>query len=383
MQIEDRLDTLLTAHFNRMPVDTWTPVDHELMPLFQAVDALAPLRDAQPRAEFAWALERRLLAYAATSSTQDGEMAARAGDTPGDVLTDGPSAETNASPSLYERRGLRSSRVWRPWQLIAAAVLLLIIGASALTAAAAAAGPDSPLFGLHRAEQNVRVQLASSQGDRVRLHLNYASEALAQLNSAVAQQSGDPAYTGALTTFLTEQQAATDGLAQLPSGHERDALTRQLADLRAKARADLHAALHALSWTDRLTTTQALGELGEPILSVQDATITHLNGQNVHLVQLVVSGSGFAPGAVVIIDGRQAGTTTSASATQLVVQIDTTTTHLPLRAVGVSNPDGAAALSPRIEQDTGANQSGGNTGHPTPVVHPTPTPRDGHGHGNG
>src|SRR5262249_23381487 len=159
---------------------------------------------------------------------------------------------TNASPRLYKRRGLGSGRVWRPWQLIAAAVLLLIIGGSALTAAAAAAGPDSPLFGFHPAVQNVPVPIASSPSDRGRLHLNYAAEALTQLNSAVAQQSGDPAYTGALTTFLTEQQAAADGLAQLPPGAERDALTRQLADLRAKARADLHAALPALSWRDRL-----------------------------------------------------------------------------------------------------------------------------------
>src|SRR5258707_10541742 len=108
------------------------------------------------------------------------------------------------------------------WQMVAAAVLVPGAGVSALTAAAAA-GPGSPLFGLHRAEQNVRVQFASSQSDRVRLHLSYADEALSQLDRAVAQQAGDPAYRAALTTFLTEQRAAAQGVAALPAGGGPDA----------------------------------------------------------------------------------------------------------------------------------------------------------------
>jgi hypothetical protein len=86
-------------------------------------------------------------------------------------------------------------------------------------------------------------------------------------------------------------------------------------------------------------------------------------------------------GAVVIVDGHLVGKTTFASTTQLVVEMDTMTVHLPLRVVGVRNPDGTGALSPRVEQDTGATQSGGNNTYPTPAADPTPTPKDGHAHG--
>jgi hypothetical protein len=384
MQIEDRLDTLLTTRLNGTggtPHDAWIALDEELLPLLQAADALAPLREAQPRAEFAQTLEIRLLAYAASAG--DSGMLVLAEDAMEQLLTDESSSVMSADPRGDRRIGRRLGRVWRPWQMIAAAALLFIVGAAVLTTAAASAGPGSLLFGLHRVEQNARVQLASSQGDRVRLHLSYAGEALSQLNAAAARHAGDPAYSGALATFLTEQQAAADELTAMPAGAERDELTRELADLRSSAHGDLHAALHGIGWPDRLTTTQALGELGETVLVVQDVKATHSDGQNVRLVRLVVSGSGFAPSAVVMVDGRQVGMVTSASATQLTVDIDATTLHSSLRAIGVSNPDGTAALSPRIEVDSSDNQSGGDhSSHPTPVVHPTPTP-NGHGHGNG
>jgi hypothetical protein len=389
MQIEDRLDALLTTCLNSLdslngtPQDAWIALDEDLLPLLQAADALTPLREAQPRAEFARTLERRLLAYAASRAGESG-MPAPVGNVSEHRLANAAAPTTSAEPRAPGRIRRRSSRrMWPPWQLVAAAVLLLIVGAALLTTAAASAGPGSPLFGLHRAEQNLRVQLASSQGDRVRLHLSYAAEALAQLNTAVAQQAGGPAYSSALATLVTEQQAAADGLASMPAGAEHDALSTQLAALRTRARGDLHAALQKISWSDRLGTTQALGELGETVLIVQDVTVTHLDGQDMHLVHLVVSGSGFAPGAVVMVDGRQLGTVTSATATQLTVDLDAITLHAALRAIGVSNPDGTAALSPRIKVDNSANPGGGDYGHPTPAVHPTPTPRDGHGHGNG
>ncbi|HEV8194693.1 MAG TPA: hypothetical protein VGP82_24840 [Ktedonobacterales bacterium] len=381
MQIEDRLDTLLTARLNGTAQGTWLALDEELLPLLQAADALAPLREAQPRAEFARALEIRLLAYAA-SRGGDSALPTLAGDATEELSTDESPAMTSADPRAHGRTGRRSGRVWRPRQVMAAAALLLIVCASALTTAAASAGPGSLLFGLHRVEQNVRVQLASSQGDRIRLHLSYADEALSQLNAAVAQQAGDPAYSSALATFLMEQRAAVEGLLTLTAGAERNELSTELTDLRLRAQGDLHAALHVIGWPDRLITTQALGELGETVVVVRDVKVTHLNGQNVHLVRLVVSGSGFAPAAVVMVDGRQVGTVTSATATQLVVEIDATALHAPLRVIGVSNPDGTAALSQRTEVDNDANQGGGSNSHPTPVVHPTPTP-NGHGHGNG
>ncbi len=386
MQLEDRLDALLTLRLDGSSrpsgASAGTGADDELMPLLQAADMLAPLRTARPSAEFARSLEVRLLASVASHATDAG-MLARVNDTAGHQ----PGGEfpwaASTEPSMPRRMRPRRTLGTRPlWQMVAAAVLLLVAGVSALTAAAAA-GPGSPLFGLHRAEQNVRVQFASSQSDRVRLHLSYADEALSQLDRAVTQQAGDPAYRAALTTFLTEQRAAAQGVAALPAGAERDALSAQLSALRAKAQSDLRAALHAISWSDRLATTQALGELGEIVPIVNDVNVTREDGQNVHIVRLVVQGSGFAAGATVTVGGQAVGTLLSSSATQLVVESDATTLHLPVRDVGVSNPDGTAALSPRIEMDNGAGNGGSENGHPTPGAQPTATPKDGHGRGGG
>ncbi len=384
MRIDDRLDALLSArlHNTSPQPDTWVAVDDELLPLLQAADALTPFRNAQPSAEFATAMEGRLLALNASLMKQLDEPAAdEAPAAPNTYPLRGPTERD----TLRHRRQQRMHRYpqWRTWQVIAAAVLLCIAGVSILTAAAASAGPDSPLYGLHRVEQNVRLQLASSQGDRIRLHLSYANEALAQLDAAVARHAGDRAYSSALVTFSSEQLAAAQGVAALPAGTERATLDAQLTMLRLRARNDLHAALHAVSWPDRVATTQVLGALGEIVLVVQDVRVTREDGQNVHVLHIVVNGSGFASGAVIIVDGQSAGTLISETATQLVVEIDATTFHLPLRDIGVSNPDGTAALSLKVEIDNGSDHSGVPPSHPTPVAHPTPTTIVGHGHGNG
>jgi hypothetical protein len=102
-----------------------------------------------------------------------------------------------------------------------------------------------------------------------------------------------------------------------------------------------------------------------------------------HLLRLVASGCGFAPGAIITVDGQSVGTPILATATQLVVEIDATTFHLPLRDIGVSNPDGTAAVSLTVEIDNESDHSSSPPSHPTPVAHPTPTTNGGHGNGSG
>lgn len=379
MQIEDRLDVLLASRLSGSPsqLDDNIAADEELAPLLRAFDELAPLREARPSEEFTRDLEVRLLAYAASLNA-----APSATSLPQPVSRDNQSSTANTAPLASRSNARRRSISRSLWGIVAAAVLLLVIGASALTAFAASAGPGSPLFGLRRAEQNIRVQLASSQGDKVRLHLSFATEALAQVNSAVAQGSGDSTYTTALATFMSEQQAAVDALAALPSGSERATLTQQLTTLCTQARSDFHTALHSTSWTERVATTQALGALGETIPVANDATVIRLNGPNEHKVRLIVTGSGFASGARVTVNGQVVGTLISATSTQLVVEIDTTSFHDSFRTIGVSNPDGTAVVSAHIDEATGSDQNGSGAGRPTPVTHPTPTPKPGHGHGN-
>lgn len=376
MQIEDRLDALLTMRLQRPshPGSAWMSPDDELGPLLLAADALSPLRTAIPSAEFARSLEQSLLAYAASLATTPNPHVP---DDVGDHAPNGRYRVDEATrPRAHERlqqngqAPQRRAQQWRLWQTVAAAALLLVAGITALTTAAAAAGPGSFLFGLHRAEQNVRVQLASSQGDRIRLHLSYADDALSQLNDTVARRAGDPAYSAALATFLAERQAVAQSLGSLPPGAEHDTLAAQLSNLTTKAESSLHAALSAISWPDRVATTQALGTLGEPVLVVTDVKITHEDGQNTHLIRIVAQGSGFAAGAVITADGQVVGTVISATATQVIVEIDATGLRLPPREVGVSNPDGTAAVSPHFETDNASTHDHSDGAHPTPVVTP-------------
>lgn len=378
MQIEDRLDALLTMRLQRSPRQlhsVWVGHDDELTPLLQVADALDPLRTATPSAEFTRSLEQRLLVYATSLATTAQSRASddEAAHLPNDVVLTGieMGSQAHERPRLRVRREKqRPQRRWGLWQIAAAVLLLLVTGMMALTAAAAAAGPGSLLFGLHRAEQNVRIQFASSQDDRIRLHLGYADEALSQLNDIVASQAGDPAYVAALAAFLTERQAVAQDLASLPTGGEHDAFATQLDTLTTKAESSLHAALSAISWSDRVATTQALGELGEPVLVVTDVQITHEDGQNAHIIRIVAQGSGFAVGSVITADGQVVGTVISATATQVIVEIDAAGLRLPPHNVGVSNPDGTAAVSPHFEMDNPSDHGHSGGSHPTPVVTP-------------
>lgn len=411
MNLDDRLDTLLSA--SGQPV-ALLPDDEDaraLAPLLAAAQRLAPLREAQPSARFAEQLERQILARAtsgrtpyAPTSTSGTAIADADGEAPTVpmLLPDGMPAVDGEAPTRLDmtvplwsraprteqagsarrlRRGTRLP-VWT--RALAAACVLLALG-SGLFAAAANAQPGSPLFGLHRVEQWARVSLASPE-DKARLHLQYAGDALTALDRAVAQRSGDPAYAGALDTLRSELAAAASAIAALPAGQTHDTLAAQLAALQQRARDDLRAALPSLGWDDRVATTTAMGELGEGVPRVTGAAIHAIAGQDgqsaqgathgARPVQIVVSGGGFAAGAQLMINGQPAGTVLSVTDGMVVAQVslDPTTSHIA--SIGIENPDGTAA------QTTDVGHGAAVTA--TPAISPTATPtHHGGGHGGG
>lgn len=393
MSLDDRLDALLAA--SGQPVSP-LPDDEDalaLAPLLAAAQRLAPLRDAQPSVRFADQLERRILAHASTlraAATPDG------GDAPAmsllvpdsvpavadsDALTQpktivplgtwGPRTEA-AGPAHRARRGARLPAWGRA---LAAACVLLALG-SGLFAAAANAQPGSPLFGLHRAQQWAQVALASPS-DKARLHLQYAGDALAALDHAAAQHSGDPAYASALDTLQSELAAAASSIAALPAGQTHDTLAAQLAALQQRARDDLRAALPGLGWDDRVATTAALGALGESVPRITSAAIHEIAGQDAqaathgtHAVRIVVSGGGFVAGTQMVINGQVAGTVLSVSGGMLIAQLSLDPSSARIVSIGVENPDGTAAQTADV----------GHGAAVTPTPAPTATPHHG-GHG--
>ncbi len=400
MNLDDRLDALLGASGQPAASNPDDDDARALAPLLSAARRLMPLRDAQPAADFAGRLERDLLALAAGRATNArpshvGMRAVADSDEPTLPLLVPQAARGSnerapraalprwlrSLPAEASVRGHRTRRsatlpVWA--RALAAACMLLALG-SGLFAAAANAQPGSPLFGLHQVEQWARVSL-SSPADKARLHLQYASDALAALDRAVAQRSGDPAYASALATLQSELNAAATAIAALPAGQTHDALATQLATFQQRARDDLRAALPGLGWSDRVATTAALGGLGENVPHVTGAAIHEIAGRDAqaaahgtHAAQVVVSGSGLVAGARLVVNGQPMGTVLSVTDGTLVAQVSLDPSLVGrVVSIGVENPDGTAAQTSAIDHGAAVT--------PTPAATATPTPHHG-GHG--
>lgn len=423
MDHEDRLDALLSARRAAGARDgAWMPVeDAQLATLLTTAERLAPLRKTTPAADFADALEQRLLARAGALAVQhavaggdaptiagsdyptlpnghtngtfiayDGDAAPTRPDLTQPVAGEWPLPSTRSAPPRRAARILHfpSGGTWM--RSIAAAVILLVLGASVLSAAANAA-PGSFLFGLRRAEQWFSVQVASDPAAKVRLHLQYAEQALAALDTAVAHQAGDPAYAAALATLRTEAAAASDGLQALAPGATRDDLAAQLETFQRHARGDLWAALPGLSWPDRVITTSALGELGDDsVPRISTVTVRpdpssddhggDSHGGNpsdngaaaTHRYRVEVSGSGFTTGTVLMVNGKVAGTILSITPSQVVAEMMLDPAALHSASIGIQNPDGTAAATNDITRGAPAPAT-------TAVATATPGDRGGHG----
>lgn len=398
---EDRLDSLLTlqlAHDGAEPESG----DETLTPLLDAAGRLGALGTADPSLEFSLRLERLFLAQA-DSQLEYGSNVPQplAYDATPIPLADEPPRLGNDFPTLpgipwdatpteateaeattgttisgqpiaiFRRPLLRRAL----WTAIAAA-LLLTLGATTLTAAASA-GPGSPLYRLHRWEQNVRVTLSGSAADRTALHLQYARDALAALNATVAQRQFGAPYDDALATYHDEMAAAGANLADVPSGGQHDGLASQLQQLRATGRSDLHAALAALPWAERLSTTTVLASIDDHVLSVAQATMIY-SGHGQHLWQIIVSGSGFQQGARLLVNDEPAGNVTSVTATTLVATLSGDDSAPLPATIGVANSDGTAAVTSLISSNE--QQESPTT---APQVSPTVDDHGGDHHGGG
>ncbi|MFI5273632.1 MAG: hypothetical protein ACHQ4H_11420 [Ktedonobacterales bacterium] len=412
MDLEARLDALLSsAGIGRERVWSESGADRALAPLLAAADHLAPLRTARPDASFANALEQRLLTQAAaraqssratTSAPGSGIPLAVAGQSPrmayqpsesggADHAQRNRTAHTPAGSHRHATRrgGIASVPLWT--RALAAACVFVALG-SALFVAGASAQPGSFLFRLHRAEQWVQVNLASSPEDRARLHLQYASDALASLDRSVASRASGSAYSDALATLQVELGASSAAIEVVAPGTTHDSLAAQLAALQQRARGDLLAALAARNWPDRLATSAMLGSLGESVPQVTGATISEDTGTTSHgtrVVRVVLSGSGFTSGALLVLDGHPRGTVISVTATTLIAEVAVDPASLHLLSAGIENPDGTAAETRNLTH-TGAARSSdtplprpGATPNTTPKATPDTTPgagsRGGHG----
>jgi hypothetical protein len=247
------------------------------------------------------------------------------------------------------------------WPLAAAAILL-VGGLGTVAGAAVGAHPGQLLYGVHRLEQGAWADVANSPDERVQLHLRYSQEALDAFDAAVAHHADASTIRDALTTFEQEEQAAATEIAALPASDDRTALIGELGALRTCGQQQLHAALPALDWLLRADVTSALGQLGADVLHLTHASITGTSHDGLYIWIVTITGSGFAPGAILLIDDRPMGTVDSWSPTTLVAQIPGDQLGTGLHAVGIGNPDGTASLVTSVASSGGREGHGGSGG---------------------
>lgn len=344
MSHEDSLDSLLAAPRRHRSAEP--PI--ELEPLLENADRLASIRETPPSAAFARRLEARMLAHAA-------ELA--------------QVSAIRAEPARWRRALV--ARV-----AFIAACLLLALGTGAL-AVAAGAEPGAPLFRLHRLEQGVQAGLSKNSTSQ---HIAFARQWLYAVNTAAAQHQGDPAYSDALMALREEDANAAQAINAQAPGAQRSAMEAQLSALRADEVTVLRNALPRIDWTDRITTTQALGALGIAVPHITSVTVSDDNdGQ----WRVVVRGYDIQPGAVLLADGQTVGALTAQTGGTYVATIsaeDGDSANL-----AVSNPDDMTAVAPSARVVSGgidATPVPSATAQPeetpqaeaTPVVSPTSSP---------
>lgn len=362
----DQFDAVLTARLAGRSVPGARALSSDLAPLLTAADALAPLAQALPRAEFADRLEAQLRARAVDHA---------------------PTRPVTVAPPLHPQRELLARRR-RFTPLVQGAIAACVMLGMTIGALTASAHPGAPFYPLRKVVEGIGTNLNGGQEAVARDNLQRASAALAAFNAA-ASQSDDDAATTALGQLTQADQQAASAISQVGAGSQRAALQSQLDSLHAQETPDLRAALSNLGWPARIQVTSALRALSATSLAVTSARISGASGDRVDGgrsgtatgdVTVTVSGAGFTPGAVLLINGRPAGTVDTVTPDRLTAHLASGTLNGRVTSVGVGEPDGSAASTTHVELDDSGARSG-STPEPgdqsTPGSASTPEPSGG------
>ena len=367
MEPQDRLQDSLDALLSSQPSARWslpTSQREELEPMLDLADDLALVRNVLPAPAFADDLEARLVARVRRHAT--GAVSVLEEDDAADVgyAPTIPALKIPGSHSRGISRPSRGSRrvSWRVWTSLAAVVLLALT--ITIFTVAVNASPGSALYGVRRWQEDARTNLAMSDADRAKLHIQYATDALDALDAAVAQHASTNMYDEALGRFTDELRQANDALALVPAGSDHDTLSASLEDLRARGRRDLRAALPSLDWPGRITTTSALGNLGEPVLTLAQVSGIRSSVPGGHIWTITITGSGFQNGAILLVRQRPAGHVVSVTSTQMVAQLTAGEDHSLPYDIGVGNPDNTAATTSHVANEREDDNTPSATGTP-------------------
>ncbi len=365
--LPDQLDALLTARRAGRPASARTATA-ELAPLLEAAETLTPLASAQPSAEFAAQLETQLMARVESRGI------------PQTMTALPPALPTRRAPSPPRRRLSQLT-----WAAVAACVLLgMTVGA--LTASA---HPGAPFYSLRKAVEGLSSDLTGASAAAARENLQRATVALASFNAAASRGDNAAALT-ALGQLTSADHQAAEAITQVGDSGQRATFQSQLDTLHAQEKLDLHVALPNLNWSARAKVTDALRTLHATTLVVTSARIAGGTGGGTSKggnggkpsgpVTVNVTGAGFTPGAVLLINGQQMGVVDAVTPGTLVAHVDAGALSIEVESVGVGEPDGSAASTTHLESD--GRDTGSETSS-TPEPGDTATPGGDATPGNG
>jgi hypothetical protein len=352
-------DALLDAQLEGVHNSTVDP-GNESASALAVGERIAAGQAIVPSPDFAQTLKARFLERAERMQSDQSAAAPVAPVAPPPTNPNRPARLVGAR---YVRDVLRSRRV----QVATLAATLLIAMGAGLLLAAMSAPPASPLYPIRRLGQSIRVEVATNKADAAQLHVTYADQALAALTDA-AQNHDVEGYRAALATLVEEDSAAATAATTIPPGDQRAQVEAAVAHLRTREVAGLRAALPALGWHDRITTTSALASIGADTLSITNAEVSKaVKGKgSQHLWQVTVVGHGFQPGAVLLISEIPRGVIVSVTNDLLIAQVE----DGPIQgnaSIGVGNPDNTAASTNHIIRHDASDDS-----QATPSATPTP-----------
>jgi hypothetical protein len=276
------------------------------------------------------------------------------------------------APRPPARAGARF-RFNRAWMGALGSVAVLLIAFIGVATAAAGSLPGDPLYGLRRFGQQLAVSNANSPSDRANVQITQLQGAIADLETEVGNGRSDADIMQALSVVASDTYDSQAAVAALPAGTARAEEEQSLANTLQIEQTTLYHLLGQVDWSLRLAFTQQLGALGLSIPTVTKVSITR--GAN-YTLTLTLTGTNFASGVRLVINGKLRGTVTQSSATALTATISMTDLREDGNAIGVLNPDGTASQKIISTDDGEGGGDHGGQGTPGPGTTPgvTPTP---------
>jgi hypothetical protein len=346
MKPEERLDRLIELREHGIKP---LVADDEMAAGLAAAQALSRLNDIDVPPAFAQRLEQSIRARARAHAWQQDR----------DLPTTSPLCVTPAARPLHVQRH-KARNGWVALLGIAAA--LVLAGVSILTASTRSL-PGDALYGLKQAEVQFTINLAGSPRARISDQLNQLHSELTDLTTVVKDGRGDDAVRLALNTLATDTNSAQSAVAALPAGTDHDTAQQNLDSVLSEEDNTMRGLLGKVDWSMRVAITSQLGSLGDPVPGVTRVTLLI---QGYRRLTITLTGTHFAPGARLVINGQLAGTVIKQTQGQLVVVISNASLPYGVHTVGILNPDGTAAQFTYGKDNDNDQQEDNNVWYGTP-----------------